>query len=75
MDGVLYFCPDHLLNRLFDSYLRQFAVLEVAREEEFSPLKNGKGMDSPDTAKRDLFNLHCNYILRAGGKFIEGSIE
>lgn len=77
VDGILYFCPDHVLNRLLDSYLRQFAVLEVAREEEFSPLKNGSGSptDSPDTAKRDLYNLHYNYILRAGGKFIDGSSE
>lgn len=77
MDGILYFCPDHVLNCLFDSYLREFAVLEVAREEEFSPLKNGRGSptDSPDTAQRDLYNLHYNYILRAGGKFIDGSNE
>ena len=58
------------------SGFRKFAVLEVAREDEFSPLKNGKGSptDSPDTALRDLLNLHYNYIVKAGGKF-EGSAE
>ena len=55
------------------SYFRQFAVLEVAREEEFSPLKNAPGStsDNSDTAKRDLFNLHYNYIIKAGGNFVD----
>ena len=53
-------------------FFRKLAVLEVAREEEFSPLKNGKDSpsDSPGTAKRDLLNLHRNYVIKAGGKFI-----
>ena len=53
------------------SGFRKFAVLEVPREEEFSALKNGKGSptDSPETAQRDLLNLHYNYIVKAGGKF------
>ena len=55
------------------SGFRKFAVLEVAREDEFSPLKNGKGSatDSPETALRDLLNLHHNYITKAGGTFVD----
>ena len=52
--------------------LRKLAVLEVAREDEFSPLKNAKGSpsESPETARRDLMNLHYRYIVKAGGKFM-----
>jgi len=46
--------------------------LEVAREDDFSPLKNARGSpsESPETAQRDLMNLHYRYIIKAGGKFI-----
>lgn len=44
--------------------------MEVAREDEFSPLKNAKGSESPETAQRDLMNLHYRYIVKAGGNFI-----
>ena len=49
----------------------KLAFLEVAREDEFSPLKNAKGspMESPETALRDLSNLHHRYLTKAGAKF------
>ena len=55
-----------------NSTFRKLAVLEVAREDEFSPLKNARGSssESPETAQRDLMNLHYRYIVKAGGKFI-----
>ncbi|PCH34228.1 UDP-N-acetylglucosamine diphosphorylase [Wolfiporia cocos MD-104 SS10] len=49
-------------------YTKQFAVLEVARNEEFSPLKNapGTGSDDPETSRRDLLEQHKRFLERAG---------
>ena len=53
-------------------FFRQFAVLEVLRNEEFSPLKNAPGSpkDTPETARDALCSLHYNYIVSAGGHFL-----
>jgi UDP-N-acetylglucosamine/UDP-N-acetylgalactosamine diphosphorylase len=40
--------------------------VEVAREEEFSPIKNDTGVDSPDTARRDLVRLWARWLEKAG---------
>jgi UDP-N-acetylglucosamine/UDP-N-acetylgalactosamine diphosphorylase len=41
-------------------------VLEVAREREFSPVKNASGADSPATTRADMCRLHAHYATRAG---------
>lgn len=41
-------------------------IMEVVREEEFSPMKNREGEDSPETARRDLTNLFCGWLESAG---------
>jgi UDP-N-acetylglucosamine/UDP-N-acetylgalactosamine diphosphorylase len=41
-------------------------VLEVAREREFSPVKNASGADSPATTRADMCRLHAGYAQRAG---------
>eukprot|EP00210_Caulerpa_lentillifera_P004748 g4532.t1 len=45
------------------------ALMEVAREEEYAPIKNAPGAssDSPDTAREALFKLHRKWIRQAGG--------
>lgn len=56
-------------------FTRKFVTLEVARDVEFSALKNPDtaGKDCPKTAKEDIFRLHKRYIVNAGGKVGDGA--
>lgn len=50
-------------------FFRNFAVWEVRRDEEFSPLKNGSGLkDTAATCRRDLMNLHLRWLETAGAQ-------
>jgi UDP-N-acetylglucosamine/UDP-N-acetylgalactosamine diphosphorylase len=40
--------------------------MEVVREEEFSPLKNLKGTESPKSIQRDVSNYFGNWLESAG---------
>ncbi|KAJ1514152.1 UDP-N-acetylglucosamine pyrophosphorylase [Coelomomyces lativittatus] len=53
---------------IFDVFpcCQSFAVMEVDRACEFSPLKNKTGDDSPITARRMLMQLHAMYLENAG---------
>ena len=53
---------------LFDTFelLDDMAVLEVLREEEFAPVKNADGDDSPKTARDLTLNLHKKWLTEAG---------
>lgn len=55
-------------------FTRRFAVLEVARSDEFSPLKNapGAGSDDPETSRRDLLAQHRRFLENAGARVNEG---
>jgi UDP-N-acetylglucosamine/UDP-N-acetylgalactosamine diphosphorylase len=45
---------------------RRTIVLEVRREEEFSPLKNATGKDSPETCRSDMTALYASWLEQAG---------
>lgn len=41
-------------------------IMEVVRTEEFSPVKNKRGVDSPETARRDLTRFFGRWLESAG---------
>ncbi|KAF5388575.1 hypothetical protein D9757_004704 [Collybiopsis confluens] len=55
-------------------FTEHFTVLEVERNEEFSPLKNapGTGVDDAGTSRRDLLAQQRRFLERAGAKVKDG---
>jgi UDP-N-acetylglucosamine/UDP-N-acetylgalactosamine diphosphorylase len=53
---------------IFDAFeaCKAMELLEVSRADEFAPLKNATGSDSPDTCKRALSALHKRWLARVG---------
>lgn len=48
----------------------RIGLMEVARDEQFAPVKNapGSSVDSPDTARAAVLKLHAAWVERAGGR-------
>jgi UDP-N-acetylglucosamine/UDP-N-acetylgalactosamine diphosphorylase len=44
----------------------RICVLEVRADEEFAPIKNPVGTDSPETARRALVAQYRGWLLKAG---------
>jgi len=53
---------------IFDAFTqtKRICVVEAERSQEFSPIKNKEGTDSPDTARRDLCNYFGAMLEKAG---------
>lgn len=47
-------------------FLKDIAIFEVEREDEFAPVKNKDGNDSPETARTLVLNMHKRWLLQAG---------
>ncbi|XEC94479.1 hypothetical protein AB6A23_24725 [Paenibacillus tarimensis] len=53
---------------IFDFFplAERMTVLKIRREEEFAPVKNKEGRDSPATARRLMQDLYKRWLLEAG---------
>lgn len=53
---------------IFDilKHIEKPTLMEVVREDEFSPVKNMEGENSPATAKQDMINLFGRWLRNAG---------
>lgn len=62
---------------LFDALplTQRSLIVETLRSDEFSPIKNGSGDDTPDSARRDLIELFRAWHHRAGRPVPTGSVE
>ncbi len=53
---------------IFDAlgYARNSVTMEVKREEEFSPVKNRDGVDSPSTARQAILKMFTQWVTNSG---------
>jgi UDP-N-acetylglucosamine/UDP-N-acetylgalactosamine diphosphorylase len=53
---------------IFDAFplAERIVLVETRREDEFSPLKNAEGPDSPPVVKQDISNLAARWLEQAG---------
>jgi UDP-N-acetylglucosamine/UDP-N-acetylgalactosamine diphosphorylase len=55
---------------------RKTCCLEVIREEEFAPVKNERGSDSPETVRAAMNHLHRGWLKEAGAEIApEAQVE
>jgi UDP-N-acetylglucosamine/UDP-N-acetylgalactosamine diphosphorylase len=53
---------------IFDAlpHAERWLVVETSRAEEFAPVKNASGPDSPETARAAMIALHTHWLAQAG---------
>jgi UDP-N-acetylglucosamine/UDP-N-acetylgalactosamine diphosphorylase len=72
--GYFLITDFNFLFKLFNKIINSnFAIWEVLREEEFSPLKNGEDAksDNPTTCRNDLMEQHLKWLKKAGASLIK----
>lgn len=67
----LIFNLKSMISNLKLFFKRSFAIWEVFREEEFSPLKNSDDAknETPTTCRHDLYGQHYRWLIKSGAKF------
>ncbi|MGR3309645.1 MAG: UTP--glucose-1-phosphate uridylyltransferase [Candidatus Brocadiales bacterium] len=62
---------------IFDALQRtkNSVVMEVVREDEFAPIKNAEGDDSPATARQAMINMFGRWLNEAGVKNIPLDVD
>ena len=69
---------------IFDAlkHAEKSIIMEVVREDEFSPVKNAEGNSSPDTARHSMINMFGRWLQEAGVEIpkdeaenVKGTIE
>jgi UDP-N-acetylglucosamine/UDP-N-acetylgalactosamine diphosphorylase len=65
--------PEHRNGIKFETFIfdalreaRHAVTMEVRREEEFSPVKDSAGIDTPEKARRDLTVLYLRWLESCG---------
>ena len=41
-------------------------IIEAARQDDFSPVKNAEGVDSPQSCKEDQLRMFARWLIAAG---------
>ena len=60
---------------VFDAipFAQHTCCMEIDRDEEFAPVKNRDGNDSPETARTAILNLHRAWLRKAGFAVPDGA--
>jgi len=56
---------EYFIFDIFDG-LTDMATMKVKREEEFAPVKNKDGADSPESARNMIFDNHKEWLIQGG---------
>jgi UDP-N-acetylglucosamine/UDP-N-acetylgalactosamine diphosphorylase len=80
-DADEFVVPEHENALKFERFVfdvlplaERWAVVATSRREEFAPLKNGTGDDSPESVKQALSAVAVDWLRRAGAEVADGAV-